>query len=100
MRRFTPRAASPAIDNYQFAIVAEKSRKRRENLVLADIKLDAFRRKFAVAIPWFGWLMITEGIILLASGLRLGIGPFPFCGDVSACFLSGAGILYFVKAAR
>jgi len=30
-------------------------------------------RKFAVAIPWFGWLMIAEGVILLISGLRLGV---------------------------
>jgi len=51
-------------------------------------------------MPWFGWLMIVEGVILLVSGLRLGIGPFPFYGDVSACFLGGAGILIFAKAAR
>jgi hypothetical protein len=57
-------------------------------------------KKFAVAIPFFGWLMIAEGVILLISGLRLGIGPFPFYGDVSACFLGGAGSVYFAKAAR
>lgn len=56
--------------------------------------------KFAVAIPWFGWLMIAEGVILLVSGLRLGLGPFPFYGDVSACFLGGAGILFFARAAK
>src|SRR5690349_18505567 len=49
-------------------------------------------RKFAAAIPWFGWLMIAEGVILLVSGLRLGLGPFPFYGDVSASFVGGFGI--------
>jgi hypothetical protein len=57
-------------------------------------------QKLAVAIPFFGWLMIVEGVILLISGLRLGIGPFPFYGDVSACFVSGFGILYFSRAAK
>ena len=57
-------------------------------------------RQFAVAIPWFGWLMIVEGVILLISGLRLGIGPFPFYGDVEASLLGGGGIVYFAKAAR
>jgi len=57
-------------------------------------------RKFAAAIPWFGWIMVLEGIILLVSGLRLGIGPFPFYGDVSACFLGGAGIVFLARAAK
>lgn len=57
-------------------------------------------RKFAAAIPWFGRLMIAEGVILIASGLRAGIGPFPFWGDVSACFLGGAGIIYFAKSVK
>jgi hypothetical protein len=57
-------------------------------------------QKFAAAIPWFGWLMVAEGVILLVHGLRLGLGPFPFYGDVSACFLGGAGILFFAKAAK
>jgi len=57
-------------------------------------------RKFAMVIPWFGWLMILEGFILLVSGLRLGIGPFPFYGDVSASFLGGVGIMIFAKSAR
>ena len=57
-------------------------------------------RKFAVAIPWFGALMLVEGVILLVHGLRLGLDPFPFYGDVSACFLGGAGILFFARAAR
>ena len=57
-------------------------------------------RKFAVAIPWFGWLMIVEGVILLISGLRLGIGPFPFYGDVAVSLIGGGGIVAFASAAR
>jgi hypothetical protein len=64
------------------------------------LALALWPRKFSVAIPWFGWLMIAEGVILLVSGLRLGIGPFPFYGDVSACFLGGAGILFFAHSAK
>jgi hypothetical protein len=55
--------------------------------------------KFAVAIPWFGWLMIVEGAILLISGLRLGIGPFPFYGDVALSFVCGGGIVHFSSVA-
>jgi len=57
-------------------------------------------QKFAVAIPFFGWLMIVEGVILLVSGLRLGIGPFPFYGDVAACFVCGLGIVSLAKHAN
>ena len=57
-------------------------------------------RKFYAAIPWFGWLMVAEGIILLAHGLRLGLGPFPFYGDVSGCFIGGLGIVLFARAAK
>ncbi|MEI9866091.1 MAG: hypothetical protein WDN00_16365 [Limisphaerales bacterium] len=56
-------------------------------------------KKFHAAIPWFGALMLMEGVILLVHGLRLELGPFPFYGDVSACFIGGAGILYFARAA-
>lgn len=55
--------------------------------------LAIFPRKFAAILPWFGWLMIGEGVVLLVHGLRLGLGPFPLLGDVSACFVGGAGIL-------
>jgi hypothetical protein len=51
-------------------------------------------RKFRSAIPWFGWLMLLEGMILLMHGLRLSLPPFPFYGDVSACFLGGGGIVF------
>jgi hypothetical protein len=57
-------------------------------------------RKYAVMLPWFGWIMVAEGVVLLSHGLRLGIGPFPFIGDVLASFAGGVGILTFQKAAR
>jgi hypothetical protein len=56
--------------------------------------------KFHAAIPWFGALMVAEGFILLAHGLRLHLPPFPFYGDTAACFLGGGGILWLAKAAR
>jgi hypothetical protein len=57
-------------------------------------------RKFHAAIPWFGGLMLVEGIILLVHGLRLSLPPFPFYGDTSACFLGGGAILYLSRYAR
>ena len=57
------------------------------------LMLALWPRKFWVAIPWFGMLMLAEGIILLVHGLRLGLPPFPFYGDSSACFVAGGGIL-------
>ncbi len=56
-------------------------------------------RKFAVMLSWFGWIMVLEGIVLLFHGLRLGLSPFPFAGDVSASFAGGFGILAFKKSA-
>lgn len=56
--------------------------------------------KFHAIIPWFGGVMLIEGVILLVHGLRLSLSPFPFYGDVAACFLGGGGILYFAKSAR
>ncbi len=49
--------------------------------------------RYAVIIPWFGWLMLAEGTILLIHGVRLHLPPLPFYADTSACFLGGAGIL-------
>ena len=57
-------------------------------------------QKFAVAIPFFGWLMIIEGVILLVHGLRLGLPPLPFYGDVAACLIGGAGIVLFARHAK
>lgn len=62
--------------------------------------LGLYPRKYAVAIPWAGWMMIVEGVILVCSGLSLHIGPFPFLGDIGACFLGGGGILLLAKAAK
>jgi len=56
--------------------------------------------KFSVAIPWFGGLMLVEGVILLIHGLRLSLPPFPFYGDTSACFLGGGAIVYLSRYAR
>lgn len=56
-------------------------------------------RKHVSILPWSGWLMIVEGAILAVHGIRLHLPPFPFYGDVAACFLGGAGILVFRKSA-
>jgi hypothetical protein len=56
--------------------------------------------KFAPAIPWFGGLMLIEGLILLFHGLRLSLQALPFCADVAACFIGGGGILFFSTAAK
>lgn len=53
--------------------------------------------KFQAAIPWFGGLMLVEGVILLVHGLRLSLPPFPFYGDVSACLIGGGAILYLSR---
>lgn len=50
-------------------------------------------------IPWFGGLMLTEGVILLGHGLRLGLGPLPFMADTAACFVGGWGILFCSRRA-
>jgi len=57
-------------------------------------------RKFSVAIPWFGVLMLAEGVILLVHGVRLALPPLPFYADTAACFLGGGGILYFSPSAK
>ncbi len=57
-------------------------------------------RKFHTAIPWFGGLMLVEGIILLVHGLRLSLPPFPFYGDTTACFVGGGAILYLSRSAK
>jgi hypothetical protein len=57
-------------------------------------------RKFYSAIPWFGVLMIVEGVILLVHGLRLGLAPFPFYADTAACLLGGGAILFLSRSAR
>ena len=54
-------------------------------------------QKFRNAIPWFGALMLVEGVILLYHGLRLSLPPFPFSGDTSACLVGGGAILYLAR---
>ncbi len=56
-------------------------------------------QKFHAAIPWFGALMIGEGIILLVHGVRLHLPPLPFYGDTAACLVGGGGILWLARAA-
>jgi len=57
-------------------------------------------RKFHAAIPWFGALMLVEGLILLIHGLRLHLPPFPFYGDVAGCLVIGGGILFLSRHAK
>jgi hypothetical protein len=57
-------------------------------------------RKFHAAIPWFGALMVAEGVVLLVHGVRLGLPPFPFYGDTAACFIGGGGIWYLARYAK
>jgi hypothetical protein len=57
-------------------------------------------RKYAVLLPLMAYLSIAEGIILLVSGLRLGLPPFPFWGDTSFCIGTGVGILVVYPRAR
>jgi hypothetical protein len=48
---------------------------------------------FWTAIPWFGGLMVVEGLVLLGHGLRLGLPALPFWADVSACLGGGTAIV-------
>ncbi|MCW5559326.1 MAG: hypothetical protein KIT22_16040 [Verrucomicrobiae bacterium] len=57
-------------------------------------------QRFHAAIPWFGGLMVVEGVILLVHGLRLLLPPFPFYGDTSACLVGGGAILYLSRYAK
>lgn len=57
-------------------------------------------RKYASALRASAWLMVLEGIILAAHGFRLGLPPFPFVGDIAACFICGGVILPLQKATR
>jgi len=57
-------------------------------------------RRHVSVLPWAGWLMIVEGVVLTAHGFRLGLAPFPFYGDISACLFGGGGILMLMNAPR
>ena len=56
--------------------------------------------KFREFIPWLGLLALAEGLVLTVHGIRLGLGPWPFYGDVAACLVSGVGILACWRLAR
>lgn len=56
--------------------------------------------KFREFIPWLGLLSLVEGLVLMVHGVRLGLGPWPFYGDVAACLVSGVGILACWRLAR
>ena len=50
-------------------------------------------KKYAVIIPLMAYLTIVEGIILLISGLLIGLPPFPFWGDTTFCLGVGISLL-------
>ena len=55
---------------------------------------------YRAVLPWAGWLMVLEGIVLACHGVRLGLPPFPFYADIAACFAGGGGILVLRRAAK
>lgn len=55
--------------------------------------------KFRAAIPWFGALMLVEGVFLLVHGLRLDLPPLPFYADTGACLMLGGAIVALSKRA-
>jgi hypothetical protein len=57
-------------------------------------------RKHYAAIPWFGGLMVVEGLILLIHGLRLDLPPLPFYADTTACLGCGSAILFLSRYAK
>lgn len=56
--------------------------------------------KYSALLPLLAYLSIAEGIILLVSGLRLGLPPFPFWGDTGFCIGVGIGILLVYPKAK
>ena len=56
--------------------------------------------KYRVVIPWFGWVMVIEGVVLLHQGIRLALPPFPFYADVAVSFIGGGGILWSAPRAE
>ena len=57
-------------------------------------------RRYANVIPLAAGLMFGEGVVLLVSGLRLGLRPFPFYADTAACLAVAAGIIILAGEAR
>lgn len=56
-------------------------------------------RKYANVITLAAGLMFGEGVVLLVSGFRLGLRPFPFYADTAACLVVAAGIMLFAGEA-
>jgi hypothetical protein len=57
-------------------------------------------KKYAILIPLMAYLSIIEGIILLISGLLIGLPPFPFWGDTTFCLGVGIGLLVIYPRAK
>jgi len=57
-------------------------------------------RKYGAILPLMAWLSVAEGIVLLVSGVSLGLPPFPFWGDTGFCLGVGIGILLLYPRAR
>ena len=57
-------------------------------------------RRFHLVLPFAGGFMIAEGLVLATHGLRLGLGPAPFYGDVAFCLAGGIGILCTMGSAK
>jgi hypothetical protein len=57
-------------------------------------------KRHYTSIPWFGALMLVEGLVLLFHGVRLSLPPLPFYADTAACLLAGFAILYLSPHAR
>lgn len=53
--------------------------------------------RMSAMLPWLAALMIIEGTVIGLHGMRLGLSGFPFLGDLTACFVTGLGILWCLK---
>lgn len=51
-------------------------------------------------IPWFGALMLVEGLVLLVHGIRLSLPALPFYGDTAACLFGGGAIVWLSSVQR
>ena len=57
-------------------------------------------KKYEVLIPLLAYLSIAEGLLLLLSGLWLGLPPFPFLGDSLFGLGVGLGLLVVYPRVR
>ncbi len=81
-------ASDPMIDYWLRMAAAAFS------LVGAGFLILAVRpRQFRQVLPFAGAFMLIQGLVLAVHGLRLGLGPNPFFGDVAFCLAGGIGIL-------